>query len=160
MTEFLKIEIMVRGGPPQAQGIDGLTGIGDDRPIEWDADQGRGSPRDRLQAPTAQLQRASEVHFYRFVGAGDLPRILSAEPVVGKFALPAILDRLFENSVLVTESVAHRLQLHCCHGVDKNSSEAPETAVTEAGIGFLLQHARPVEASFLNRLLNERVEQQ
>ena len=41
-AELLEVEIIGRGGGPEAQRVDGLAAVADDGPVERDADQGRG----------------------------------------------------------------------------------------------------------------------
>ena len=43
--------------------------------------------------------------------ARHLPRVRAAQPVVGLLVLPAVLDRLPEDAVLVAQAVAHRREL-------------------------------------------------
>jgi hypothetical protein len=74
---------------------------------------------------------------------GPPPGILPTEPVVWLFVLPAVLDRLSEDAVFVTQPITHGRQLHGRHRVEKTSRKAPEPAVSEAGVGFLFEEAEP-----------------
>ena len=93
-AELLEIEIVRRGGRPQAQRVDRLAAVADHRPIKGDADQRRGTSRRRAasfrrRSSNEQLSLTSTVSF----GRGDLPRVLAAQPVVRLFVLPAVHDR-------------------------------------------------------------------
>ena len=104
-----------------------------------------GRPGIGAQGAAAQLERAVELHFDRLVRARDLPRVRAAEPVVRLLVLPAVLDGLPEDAVLVAQAVAHGRELHRRHRVEEARGQAPEPAVAQARVGFLLQELEPVE---------------
>src|SRR5882757_6887725 len=91
-AEFLKVEIVLCRSRPQAQRVDGFTAVANNRPIERDTDQGRGSARDGLQPSAVYLEGAAQLHFHGLVRTTDLPRIGALQPVVRNFALPAVFD--------------------------------------------------------------------
>src|SRR5689334_4323302 len=91
-AEFLKIEIIMRRGPPEPQRIDGFAAVSDHRPIKRDTDQGRGSAWDGLQPPAVHLESAAELDFNGLIGTRDLPGVPTAQPVVRTFTLPAVFN--------------------------------------------------------------------
>ena len=95
------------------------------------------------------------------VRASDLPGIRPAEPVVGLFVLPAVLDRLAKDAVFVAQTVAHGGKLHRGHRVEETGRQAPEPAVAQAGIRLLLQ-AVPSQSRFfcLTACLATAIEQE
>src|SRR6516165_6717214 len=105
------------------------------------------------------VDRAEKFDFDRFLQAGDLPRVALAQPVVRLLALPAVLDRLSEHAVLVTQAVAHRRQFHRRHRVEKTRGEAAQATVSQTRIGFLLEQAEPVEIPLLGGPAYKRVEE-
>ena len=44
-AEFLKVELVMGRGAPEPQAVDGLAAEADHGPVEWNADQGRGTTR-------------------------------------------------------------------------------------------------------------------
>src|SRR5271166_4629306 len=88
----------------------------------------------------------------------NLPRVMAAQPVVGLFLLPAVLEGLFEHAVLVTQSITDRRQLHRRHRVEEASRQPPEPAITQAGVRFLFQQAEPIELLLLDGLLSDWIE--
>ena len=86
-----------------------------------------------------QLDRRAEPDLNGLVRTSDLPRVLATQPVVGLFVLPAVLDRLLEHAVFVAQPITHSRKLHRCHRVEEARRQTPEPAVSQAGIGFLLE---------------------
>ena len=76
-------------------------------------------------------------------GPGELPRIAERQPVLGIFVLPAVLDGLSEQAVVVTYSIADRRDIERRHAVHETGGEAPEAPVAERRVG--LQRPQRVE---------------
>ena len=149
-AEFLEVEVVGRGRGPEAERVDRLAAVADDRAIEGDADQGGRPAGDRAQAAAAQLERAVQLDLDLLVRAGDLPGVRAAEPVVRLLVLPAVLDRLPEDAVFVAQAVAHGRQLQRGHRVEEAGRQAAEPAVAQAGVGLLLEQLEPVEVLLLD----------
>src|SRR5579871_2801720 len=98
----------------------------DDGAVEGHADQDGGPAEGRLEAATAQLERAVEADAHRLIQPFDLPRVAALQPVVGPFLLPAVADRLTEDAVFVAQAIAHGRQLHGRHGIEEAGGEAAE----------------------------------
>ena len=141
-AESLEVEIVGSGRRPQTKRVDRLAAVADHRPVERNAEQDRGPPGDGLQLARAQLERSVELHFDGFLQPRHFPGVLPAQPVVRLLDLPAVLDRLPEDAVLVAQAVTHRRQGKGRHGVKKARGQAPEPAVAEAGIGLRLDQRR------------------
>ena len=77
----------------------------------------------------------------------------------GLLLLPAVLDGLLEHAVLISQAVADGRELHGGHRVQEACCQTSEPAVTQAGIGFLLEHSEPIEFLVFDGLLRERIEQ-
>ncbi len=160
MAERLEIEVVGRGGLPEAQRVDRLAAIAHHWPIERPANQ-RGRPaHDRLELSLSDLERAIQGDLDRLVRPGNLPRVGAPEPVVGLLPLPTMVNGLAEHSVLVPEPVAHRRQLHRGHRVQKAGGQPAKPAVPEPGVGFLFQEAGPIEGPPLDGLTHQRTQQQ
>ena len=72
------------------------------------------------------------------------------QPVLGLLALPAVLERLPEQPVLVANAVAVRGEAHGRHGVEEAGGETAETAVAERGIGLVGEERAVVDAEALD----------
>src|SRR3979411_2336719 len=82
------------------------------------------------------------------------------EPVVRLFLLPTVAEDLLEHAVFVSQAVTHGGQLHCRHRVEEAGRQAPESAVTQTGVGFLFEEPGPVESLLFGSLLHGRIEEQ
>ena len=109
--------------------------------------------------PVLQCERTVEFDLDRLVRTRHLPRVLATQPVVGLFALPAVLDRLPEHAVFVTQPVAHGGELHRRHRVEKAGGQASEPAIAQPGIGFLFEQGEPIEVVAGGNFLDEGIEQ-
>ena len=74
--------------------------------------------------------------------------------------LPAVLDGLFEHPVFVAQPITYRRQLHGRHRVEETCRQAPEPAVPEASVGFLVDQAQPIEVALPGGALYQRIEQE
>src|SRR5215813_15175903 len=90
--------------------------------------------------------------------SGHLPRIRTAQPVVGLLLLPARLDGLAEDPVFVAEPVAHSRQGHGGHRLDEACGEPTQTAIAQPSVGLLLEESGPVETLVLDERPDRVVE--
>ena len=115
----------VRGScRPEAQGVDTLTPVADHRPVVGDAEQVARLVGHEPEAATLQGKRSVQRDLDGLARPGHLPRIWPAQPVVGLLHLMAALDRLLEYAVLVTQTIAHRRDLHGSHRVNEAGRRA------------------------------------
>src|SRR5579864_6009333 len=159
MRELFKVEGVVRCCGPKAKCVDGGSTVPNHRAIEGDADQSHGPPWYWAQTASAELDRATEAHFHLLVRAGDLPGVGRTEPVVRHLLLRPILDRLFEDAVFISQSVSHSGELQRGGGFNKACGQTSKTAVSQAGVGLLLQDLDQIQFLVLNELVCERGEQ-
>lgn len=71
---------------------------------------------------------------------------VEVQPIVWDFNLITVDDLLFENTVLVSESIAPGWVVHGGQAVKETSCEAAKTSVTERSIMFLRDHILDPEA--------------
>ena len=83
----------------------------------------------------------------------ELPGIAVTQPVIRVLDLLAVLDLLVEHSVLVTDTVTVARQFQRRHRVEETGRQAPQTAVTEAGIELDFSDFLYVLSEFIQRLL-------
>ncbi len=81
----------------------------------------------------------------------ELPRIAEGQPVFRIFLLPAVLDGLAEEAVIVTNAVADRVDLQGRHAVHEAGGEASKPAVAERGVGFEFAQLIEVDAKIGER---------
>ena len=60
------------------------------------------------------------------------------DPRVGKFDLVTVAELLFEETVFVVDAVADRGEIESGQGIEEAGGEAPETAVAECHVVFLV----------------------
>ena len=90
--ETLEVEVGRRRRRPKAKRVDRLAAVTDDRAVERNSDQARSPAGNHAQRAGPQLESATEFDLHGLVGADNLPRVRAAQPVVGLFVLPAVLD--------------------------------------------------------------------
>jgi hypothetical protein len=71
--------------------------------------------------------------------------------------LPTVLDRLFEDPVLVAEPIPHCRQLHRRHRIEKARRKAAEPAVAEPGIGFFFQRRKSVDVLLVDETPGQKL---
>src|SRR6202012_4810705 len=104
---------------PQTQRVDALGAVAHHRPVVCDAEQAGRAVALYGNAGTLQLEGAVERYDVGAVGSLDLPGIHVAQPVVRAFHLPAVLDRLAEDAVLVAQSITDGGVLQCRQRIDE-----------------------------------------
>ena len=159
MAECLKVKIVESSSGPQAQRVDRLAAVGDDRAIKWNADQSGWPARDNAQTPATYLEGGVQLDFDSLVRACNLPGVLTTQPVVRPFLLPAVPDRLFEHPVFVPQAVTDCRELHRRHRVEETCGQTSKSPVAEAGVRFFLQQPEPINIVLLYRLLHDGIEQ-
>jgi hypothetical protein len=112
------------------------------------------------QGPTVHLEGGVELDFDTFIWPGDFPRVGVPQPVVRSFVLPAVLDGLAEDSVLVAQAVSHGRQLERRHRVEKAGGQPPQPAVAQARVGLLLEQLDRVKVSGTESLPGDGIQQQ
>src|SRR5262249_34807922 len=158
VAERSKVEVIRRARSPEAKRIDCLAAVTDYRPIIWNTYQARRLANDRMQTSAADLKGAVQLNLNLLVRPLDLPWVLSSQPVVRLFLLPAITDRLLENAIFVAQPVAHGREFHCRHGVEKAGCESSESAVTQPGVRFLFNQPEPIKVSLFDGLFHNWIE--
>ena len=112
-SPLLNPEITNRKQPqPTTERVNGPAAVAYYGAIKRDTNQIGRPDRYSAQAPAAQFEGAVQADFHFLVRARHLPRVLTPQPVVRPFLLPAIPDGLLENAVLVSKAVAHGRELH------------------------------------------------
>ena len=145
------VEAQGIAGPrrPEPQGIDVLAAPADDRRVVSHGFHGLGRMPDvtRLVGVARdRLDAAPEADVIGDLGPGEFPRIAEAQPVLGVFLLPSVLDHLPEQPVLVADPVAigrHRQGRHALH---ETGGEAAEATVPERSVGLHLAQRVEVDA--------------
>src|SRR5262249_40511378 len=130
-AKLLEIEVVVCCRSPKPECIDGLAAVAHHGTIVWNADQTTRTTNHRAQCPSTDLERAVKLDLHGLVRTRHFPRVRAAEPVIRLLVLPAVLNRLFEDPVLISQAVPHGRNLHRGHGVDKASRQPPQPAVAQ-----------------------------
>jgi hypothetical protein len=83
---------------------------------------------------------AVEAHRVDRLRALELPGIAEGEPVLGPLHLPAIVEALLEQAVLVADPVAVGRDAERGHAVEQAGGEPAEAAIAQRGVGLDLEH--------------------
>lgn len=94
-----------------------------------------------------------EVDFVLNIDAFNFPRVAFGEPEVRSLELISILYELFEDAVLVSDSVAPCRVIQCCHRIQKAGSEPPETTISQASIRLFFSQSFVGVSQIFERLL-------
>src|SRR6476469_3359550 len=100
-TEQLEIKVVGSARRPEPQRIDGLAPVPDDRPVVWNAEEGRRPADDGSEHAFPKFERTIQFHLDRIIQPHDFPRIRPPQPIIRLLTLPSVLDRLLENPVLI-----------------------------------------------------------
>src|SRR5262249_2146774 len=107
-----------------------------------------------------EFEGTVELDLYCILQAGNLPRIVAAQPIVGVLYLPTIFNRLLENPVFIAQTIAHRWQLQGRHRIEEAGCQTSQSPISQTGVGLLLEQIEPIQISVLNGILHDRVKQQ
>ncbi len=158
--EFAEVEVVGVDGLPQAESVDRLASVADDRAIVGNGKERMRRVADDLRDAVLNAEPGVRPDFHLLGGAGDLPRIGLTQPVVGALDLKAVANFLAKDAVLVTQTVADCRQLQRRHGIEIARGEATQAAVAQAGVGLAFGQLHQVQFLPLHRLLCDRLDQQ
>ena len=125
--------------PPQAQRVDRIVVVADDRHIVR-----YGADRRILFVDTFQVAVfvrthvgvAAKADIDGLVDFLDFPGIAVDQPVIGQFDLLVVDNALVEQAVLIADAVAMARQLQCCQGIDEAGSQPSQSPIPQARIAF------------------------
>ncbi len=103
-------------------------------------------------------QVALEVDVDNSVGLLNKPAFAAGEPVVGKLGLPAVLDLLLENAVLIADRVAHSGISVGSETVQIAGGKSAQTAVSKTCVRLILIDTVKVDIPLLEDILNHAVD--
>src|SRR5262249_60851040 len=128
-TEQLEVKVIWSGRGPEAERINGLATVANNRAVERDAEKDRRPADDGAQHALSKFERTIQFHFDRFVQPNDFPRVRTPQPVIRLLILPAILNGLFEDAVLVAQAVSHAWNLHRRHRINDAVRQSAQPSV-------------------------------
>src|SRR5262245_4019325 len=137
-TEQLEVEVIRSGRGPEAERINGLATVANHRPVKRDAEENRRPADDGTQHALSKFERTVQFYFDRFLQPCDFPGVRTPQPVIRLLTLPAILDGLLEDAVLVAQTIAHAGNLHRRHRINEAGRQPAEAAVAQPSIRFHL----------------------
>ena len=122
-----------------------------------------------MNAPTRSVALLADVavqpHRVDRLGALEFPRIAEGEPVLGPLDLPAVVEALLEQAMLVPDAVAEGGDAKRRHAVEQAGREPAEATIAQGGIGLDLEHflgigaegAHGLGGSFVQTQIAQRV---
>jgi hypothetical protein len=134
---------------PQAQGVDALAAPAHHRRVVGDRQHALPAlPGLDLAAPRAGDLAHVAVEADRVGGVRplELPRVAEGEPVLGPLDLPAVVEALLEQPVLVADAVAEAGDAQRGHAVHQAGGEAAQAAVAERRVRLDLERRRGIDA--------------
>ena len=152
LVEHIQAEALGGARAPQAQHVDRVHPEADDRHVVGHAFQHLPVHPDRLLAAAHGghvLDAAIDQHGHGVLGAHHLPRVAELQPVVRALLLPAVLELLAEQAVLVAEAVAVAGILHGGQRIEEAGGQAAQAAVAQAGVRLLAQQSVEVDLQVL-----------
>src|SRR6202012_6059498 len=81
----------------------------------------------------------------------ELPRVAEAQPLVGIFLLPAIVDDLAEQSEIVADAVADGGDAKRCHVFHEAGGKPAEAAIAKSGVRLAFAQFRKADAEIAQR---------
>ena len=97
------------------------------------------------------LDPAAEMDVVDDLRPRELPGIAERQPVLGIFLLPAVLDDLPEQAVVVADAVAVGGDAEARHAFHEAGGEPAEAAIAERGVGLGRAQAVEVDAEVAER---------
>ena len=98
---------------------------------------------------------STEPDGYFNVVTWDFPRIVKRQPIIWEFRLISIDDLLFEDSIIVTDSIAHRGDCQSRKRIKVTSCKSTQTSVSQCRIWLLFENIFHIcRAQFLETLCN------
>ena len=157
LVEGVELQRIGRACRPQAQRVDVLAAPADDRRVIGDRLHGLGRMPDRAVAALVvdMLDAAAEMDVIDHLGPLQFPGIAEAQPFVRIFLLPALIDDLAEQAVIVADAVADRGDRQRRHALHEAGGEPPEAAIAERGIRLAFAQLRQRHAEIAERDLED-----
>src|SRR5579872_6308401 len=89
---------------------------------------------------------AAEMNVINHFRPLEFPGVAEAQPLVGIFLLPAIVDDLAEQAEIVADAVADRGNAECRHAFHEAGGEPSQSAIAERRIGLAFAQLRQADA--------------
>ena len=146
--------LLDRLGGPDAQLVDGLTGIAHHGDVIRDGQNVLRVHRavERASVLLKALNMATKLNSHGLVLTSDLPGIPVGEPLVRGLDLAAVDDLLLKQAVAVAHAVAVAGDALGCHGIQEACGQTAQATVAQRRIGFLVLDDGKVEAHVVERL--------
>ena len=146
--------LLDRLGGPDAQLVDGLTGIAHHGDVIRDGQNVLRVHRavERASVLLKALDVATKFNGHGLVLTTDLPGIAMSEPLVGGLDLAAVDDLLLKQAVTVAHAVAVTGNALGCHGIQEARGQTAQATVAQCRIGLLVLDDGQVKAHVVERL--------
>jgi hypothetical protein len=153
LVEGVEFQRVGRARRPQSQRVDVLAAPADDRRVIGDRLHGLGRMPDRAVAALVvdMLDAAAEIDVIDHFRPLQFPGVAEAEPFVRIFLLPALIDDLAEQAVIVADAVADRGDRQRRHALHEAGGEAAEAAIAERGVRLAFAQLRQRHAEIAKR---------
>jgi hypothetical protein len=135
-----------------------LAAPADDRGVVGNRLDGLAGMPDRAVAALVvdMLDGAAEMHVVDHFRPLEFPGVAQAQPDVGVFLLPAIVDDLAEQAEIIADAVAHRGDGKCRHALHEAGGKPSEAAIAQRRIRLALPQRIEADAEIAERHLIDR----
>ncbi|MGY4432985.1 hypothetical protein ACVWWO_005462 [Bradyrhizobium sp. F1.13.1] len=156
-VEGVELQRIGRTCRPQPQRVDVLAAPADDRRVIGHRLHGLGRMPDRAIPALVfdVLDTAAEANVIDHFGPLQFPGVAEAEPFVRVFLLPALIDDLAEQAVIVTDAVADRGDRQRRHAFHEAGGETAQAAVAERRVRLAFAQLRQGDAEIAERDLED-----
>ena len=160
-VEGLEVDQVAALRRPQAQRVDVPPAPADHRRVVGDGQDALAAFPDlhSLALGVALLaDMAIEADRVDRIGALELPGIAEGEPVLRPLDLPAVVEPLLEQAVLVADAVTVGSDAQCRHAVEQAGGEPAQAAIAQGSVGLDLEHRLGIDAERAHGLRGRLVE--
>ncbi len=154
LVEHVEMQRIDGASRPQPQPVNVPAAPPDDRRIVGHRLDGLLRMPDRLPAALSRgdlLQPAAKLDVVNHLGALEFPGIAERQPLLGMLLLPAVLDDLPKEAMVVTDPVAAGGDAEARHAFHKTRGKTPEAAIAEGCVRFGAAHPVRIDAEIAQR---------
>ena len=152
-VEDVELQRIGRARRPQPERVDVLAAPADDRGVVGDGLHGFAGMPDSAAAALVidMLDAAAEMDVIDHFGPLQFPGVAEAQPFVGIFLLPALVDDLAEQAEIIADAIAAGGNGKGCHALHEAGGQPPEAAIAQGCVGLAFAQVGEADAEIAER---------
>ena len=161
LVENFKVKVLIRLSLPEAQHIDSVTVITNDRDVPRKSEKALGVDPFRMRmTKIIEFLHDMTIEFdgLPVTWAGDLPGTAIAHPGIRMLDLFSTDELLAEKTKFVVNAIANGREIHRGERIHEACSKAAKTTIAEAHVGFFLEKLVETFTHLLESLLGHIVQ--